>query len=107
MVKGTPVHVKAAWIYNDLLKYYNLTDCEKINNSEKIKWVYLKSNNPLQIQQIAFKGYDDPPQIMEYIEEHVDRDKLFDKALQKKIDMFYGSMDWVLIDKENTLERFF
>jgi len=44
---------------------------------------------------------------MEYIEEHVDRDKLFDKALQKKIDMFYGSMDWVLIDKENTLERFF
>ena len=107
MVKGTPVHVKAAWIYNDLLKYYNLTDCEKINNSEKIKWVYLKPNNPLQIQQIAFKGYDDPPQIMEYIEEHVDRDKLFDKALQKKIDMFYGSMDWVLIDKENTLERFF
>ena len=65
MVKGTPVHVKAAWIYNDLLKYYNLTDCEKINNSEKIKWVYLKSNNPLQIKQIAFKGYDDPPQIME------------------------------------------
>jgi len=107
MYKGTPVHVKASWIYNDLLKYYGLTDCEKINNSEKIKWVYLKSNNPLQIKQIAFKGYDDPPQIMEYIEEHIDRDKLFDKALQKKIDMFYDSMEWVLIDKENTLERFF
>ena len=107
MAKGTPVHVKAAWVYNDLLKHYGLTNFENINNSEKIKWVYLKSNNPLQIKQIAFKGYDDPSQIMEYIEEHIDRDKLFDKALQKKIDMFYGSMDWVLIDKENTLERFF
>jgi hypothetical protein len=69
--------------------------------------VYLKSNNPLQISQIAFKGYDDPPEIMDYIEKHIDRDKLFNKALQKKIDMFYDSMKWVLIDKQDSLERFF
>ena len=106
MVKGTPVHVKAAWIYNDLLKYYNLTDCEKINNSEKIKWVYLK-DNPLSIAQIAFKGYDDPKEIMDYINQYVNHSKLFEKALKKKIDMFYDSMKWTLIDKEHTLERFF
>ena len=29
------------------------------------------------------------------------------KALQKKIDMFYDSMGWTLVDKKNTLERFF
>jgi DNA polymerase elongation subunit (family B) len=107
MYKGTPVHVKAAWIYNDLLKYYELDNYEKIKNSEKIKWVYLKSNNPLQISQIAFKGYDDPPEIMKYIEDHVDRDKIFNKALKKKLDLFYESMDWVLVDKQDSLERFF
>ena len=107
MYKGTPVHVKAAWIYNDLLKYYELDNYEKIKNSEKIRWVYLKSNNPLQIAQIAFKGYDDPPEIMDYIEEHVDRDKIFNKALKKKLDLFYESMNWVLVDKQDSLERFF
>jgi DNA polymerase elongation subunit (family B) len=106
MYKGTPVHVKAAWVYNDLLKYYKLGNVEKIKNSEKIKWVYLKQN-PLSIAQIAFKGYDDPKEIMDYIKKYIDHNKLFDKALQKKIDMFYDSMNWVLVDKENTLERFF
>jgi len=106
MHKGTPVHVKAAWVYNDLLKHYGLENVEKIKNSEKIKWVYLKQN-PLSITQIAFKGYDDPSEIMDYINQYVDHDKLFKKGLQKKIDMFYDSMEWVLIDKENTLERFF
>ena len=106
MHKGTPVHVKAAWIYNDLLKYHGLENVEKIKNSEKIKWVYLK-NNPLSIAQIAFKGYDDPKEIMDYINKHVNHRKLFEKALKKKIDMFYDSMGWVLVDKKNTLERFF
>ncbi len=44
MKKGAPVHVKSAWIYNDLLKYWNLENSEKIKSSEKIKWVYLKPN---------------------------------------------------------------
>ena len=42
--KGTPVHVKAAWIYNDLLKYWGLNNFEQIKSSEKIKWIYLKPN---------------------------------------------------------------
>ena len=106
MKKGTPVHVKSAWIYNDLLKYHKLENVEKIKNSEKIKWVYLKSN-PLSIAQIAFKGYDDPKEIMDYINKYVDHSKLFEKALKKKIDMFYDSMGWTLVDKKNTLERFY
>ena len=96
-IKGTPVHVKASWVYNDLLNYYKLNNVEKIKNSSKIKWVYLKQN-PLSISQIAFKGYDDPKEIMDYINQYVDHDKLFNKALQKKIDMFYESMGWELVD---------
>ena len=107
MRKGTPVHVKAAWIYNDLLDYHKLNNVEKIKNSEKIKWVYLK-DNPLNVKQIAFKGYDDPSKIMEFINDNVDYDKLFEKALFKKIKVFYEALDWELpLDKKNTLERFF
>jgi DNA polymerase elongation subunit (family B) len=107
MKKGTPVHVKAAWIYNDLLKYWNLTSYEEIKSSEKIKWIYLKPNT-LNVKQIGFKGYDDPPKIMEFIKKNVDYEKLFTRALEKKIRMFYDALGWDMpLDKINTLERFF
>jgi DNA polymerase elongation subunit (family B) len=107
MRKGTPVHVKAAWVYNDLLKYWGLNNFEKIKSSEKIKWVYLKPNT-MNIKQIGFKGYDDPKEIMDFIKENIDYDKLFTRALEKKIRMFYEALKWDMpVDKANTLERFF
>ena len=100
MKKGTPVHVKAAWVYNDLLKYWGLNNFEKIKSSEKIKWIYLKPNT-MNIKQIAFKGYDDPKEIMDFIEQNVDYEKLFQKALFKKIKVFYEAMNWELpVDKK-------
>jgi len=105
--KGTPVHVKAAIKYNDLLKHFGLENTEPIRNKEKIKWAYMKKN-PLGIDALAFKGYDDPKQITDFIEQYIDYDRLFEGALQKKINMFYDAMSWDLpVDKKNTLERFF
>ena len=38
----------------------------------------------------------------------IDYDKLFERALEKKIRMFYDALGWEMpIDKINTLERFF
>ena len=76
-------------IYNDLLKHFKVTNHEPITNGNKVRWVYLKEN-PLKIDGIAYKGYDDPKQIIDFINQYVDRYKLFDKALNKKIEMFYG-----------------
>ena len=105
--KGTPVHVKASIKYNDLLKYYDLENVEFIKNGNKIKWTYLKQN-PFNISEIAFKGYDDPPQILDFIKRFIDHDKLYKSALEKKIRMFYEALQWDMpIDKANTLERFF
>ncbi len=105
--KGAPVHVKAAIKYNDLLKYYNVNNHEEIRGSEKIKWVYLK-NNEFGIESLAFKGYDDPNQIMKFIKQYIDYDKLYKGALDKKIRMFYEALRWDMpVDKKNTLERFF
>ncbi len=106
--KGTPVHVKAAIMYNDLMKYFEVDgQYSKIANGEKIKWVYLKEN-PLNVPQVAFKGHEDPPEVLDFIKQYIDYDKLFERALQKKLRMFYDSLDWSEpVDSSNTLERFF
>ena len=107
MEKGAPVHTKASVIYNDLLKHFKANNHEPITNGNKVRWVYLKEN-PLKIDGIAYKGYDDPKQIIDFINQYVDRDKLFDKALNKKIQMFYDAMSWDMpVDKKSSIERFF
>ena len=107
MKKGAPVHTKASVIYNDLLKHFKANNHEAISNGNKVRWVYLKQN-PFNIDGLAYKGYDDPKQIIDFINQYIDRDKLFDKALSKKIKMFYDAMSWDMpVEKKNTIEKFF
>ena len=45
---------------------------------------------------------------MEFIQKYVDYDKLFERALKKKINMFYEALKWDFpVKEENTLSRFF
>jgi hypothetical protein len=106
--KGAPVHVKSAINYNSLLQHwYEGRKYEKINNGTKIKWVYLKDNE-FGFDTIAYKGYEDPPQILELIKNKIDHNKMFEQAMSKKIGMFYDSMRWdKVVDKEQSIERFF
>ena len=108
VAKGTPAHVKAAILYNDVLAHKGLDKKhEAIANGEKIKWAYLKSN-PLNIPAIAFKDYNDPPQIMNFIQQYIDCDKIFVGVLKNKIDMFYQALSWSEpVDKSKSIERFF
>jgi len=106
--KGTPVHVKAAIAYNDLVKYFGQDNKYGfINNGDKIRWVYLKTN-PLGLKVVAYKGHEDPPEIMNYIHEHIDHDKIYGQAMTKKLQMFYDSLNWGKpVDIEQSIERFF
>ncbi len=106
--KGTPVHVKAAIAYNDLVKYYKQDNkYQFINNGDKIRWVYLKTN-PLGLNAVAYKGHEDPPEIMNFITQHIDHDKIYRQSLTKKIQMFYDCLDWGKpVDEEQSMERFF
>jgi DNA polymerase elongation subunit (family B) len=106
--KGTPVHVKAAIAYNDLVKYFKQDNKYGfINNGDKIRWVYLKTN-PLGLKVVAYKGHEDPPEIMNYINEHIDHDKIYEQAMTKKLQMFYDCLDWGKpVDEEQSIERFF
>ena len=104
----TPVHVKSALYYNDFLKHYKISkQYSPIFNGEKIKWVYLKQN-PLGLNTIAYKGYEDPPEILQFIRKFINHDKIYKQALHKKIMMLYNALRWdEPTDATKTIERFF
>tara|TARA_B100001245_G_C22747139_1_gene361998 strand:- start:47 stop:799 length:753 start_codon:yes stop_codon:yes gene_type:complete len=106
--KGAPVHVKAAINYNSLLDYwYEGRKYEKITNGSKIRWVYLKDNE-FGFDTIAYKGYEDPREILDLIKNKIDSSRMFEQALKKKIGMFYESMGWeAVVDQQQSIERFF
>jgi DNA polymerase elongation subunit (family B) len=106
--KGTPAHVKAGITYNRLLKFF---DCpfknEPIRDGDKVKWVYLK-NNPLGLDTVAFKDYNDPKEIMDFVEQYIDRDMIYKAELENKVDDFYNALKWEKASNDTkTAKKFF
>lgn len=104
-LKGTPVHVKSALNYNDLLEYYKANTLP-ISDGEKIKWVYLKSNT-LGLDTCALKGFEDPEEIVKFVTNNVDYERIFESKLQNKLDDFYGALNYGAVPKDKNLEEFF
>lgn len=106
--KSTPAHVKAAISYNQLMKHYKVPfKYEPMKNGDKVKWVYLK-NNPLGLDALAFHGDNDPPQIMDFVKQYIDHDKIFERELLKKLQDFYNALGWgEVINEKKTAEKFF
>ena len=107
-MKGTPAHVKAAIAYNDLIKHFDVPfKYGPMVNGDKVKWVYLKTN-PLGLNGLAFTGWKDPPQIEEFIETYIDRNKIFERELRFKLQDFYDAIGWgEMISEQKTAEKFF
>lgn len=104
--KSTPAHVKASIIHNQFIKKFKI-QAEPIRNGEKIKWIYLK-NNELGLDALAFRGYEDPPELMEFIEKYADKDKLFERELEGKLRDFYDALDWDFASEHlATAQKFF
>jgi len=107
-VSGTPAHVKAAIAYNDCLKHFNAPfKYEPMKNGDKVKWVYLK-NNPLGLDGLAFTGYQDPPEIEDFISTYVDHNKIFERELKGKLQDFFDAIGWSdVVSEQRTAEKFF
>jgi len=107
-MKGTPAHVKAAIAYNDCLVHFNAPyKYSPMTNGDKVKWVYLK-NNPLGLDGIAFTGYQDPPEIEQFINTYIDHNKIFERELRYKLQDFYDAIGWgEMISEQKTAEKFF
>ena len=88
------MHVKAAITSNRLLKHFKIQKkYDMIKDGTKIKYVYLREN-PLYVNVVAVKGYNDPKQIIDLITEYVDHNAMFENELSKKLQSFYDALQW-------------
>jgi len=92
--KKAPPNTKGSIKYNDILKFKGWDkQYSQIQLGDKIYLAYLKKN-PYMLDMIAFKGYDDPPEIVDLVEEYIDKNKLFETVLQKKIEKIYEDLKY-------------
>jgi hypothetical protein len=104
-VSGSPAHVKSAINYNDMLTTLT-TDVVSIKDGEKVKWAYLR-NNPYGFDTMALRGYQDPPEIVEFVNTYIDRNKQFERELKGKLNDFYAAMNWGGLPENNNASKFF
>lgn len=92
---GTPVGVKSALAYNDLLKVWKLDkQFEQIHHGQKVRWVYLIQNE-YGIESLALKNDDtDPDKIIELLTLYIDRWAMYEAELKSKLSEFYEVLKW-------------
>lgn len=102
-IKGTPIHVKGALIFNDLIKKHGLKNIQPITDGDKIKFAYLKVPNPTYGTVIA------TPDVLpkEFnLDKYIDRDTQFEKTFLEPIKSITDVIGW-RTEKINTIEDFF
>jgi DNA polymerase elongation subunit (family B) len=102
-LKGTPIQVKGALLFNSLLKENNINFIPPIMNGDKIKFVYLKTPNPSGESVIA--SSDILPKEFG-LDEFIDRDMQFRKSFVEPLKSITEVIDWQ-VEKIATLEDFF
>lgn len=93
--KKTPAQVKAALAYNDFLQVWGLEKrVEKIAHGAKVKWVHLLPND-FCIETVAMKADStDPDEILDFVEKHIDRKKMYDRELHSKLEEIWHVIGW-------------
>ena len=103
-IKGTPIHVRGALLYNHYLKDKKLTNkYSLIQNGEKIKFCYLKKPNILHENVISFIQ-DFPTELG--LDKYIDYDLQFDKSFLEPLKIILDSIGWS-VEKTINLELFF
>ena len=103
-VKGTPIHVRGALLFNHYIKNKKLTNkYSLINNGEKIKFLYLKKPNPIYENIISFIQ-DFPKELG--IDKYIDYDLQFEKSFVEPLKTILDSIGWK-VEKTTTLDSFF
>lgn len=101
---GTPIHVRGALLYNNLINKMNLVHkYDMIVDKEKIRFCYLKMPNPLHENVIAASGAL-PSEFG--LDQYIDHDLQFEKAYLEPIKSILNAIGWDH-EKRNRLSSFF
>ena len=105
---GTPMHCKGAILYNHFVKKQKLTGkYPLIQNGEKIKFLNMRTPNPMQSNVISF--ITKLPKELD-IHKYLDYDKQYEKAFVEPLTFIMNQIGWN-IDRsygtQTTLEDFF
>lgn len=102
--KGTPIHIRAALLYNKMIKDNGLENkYELIKSGDKIKFVYLKLPNILRENVIAFKDYL-PPEFN--LHNSINYDMQFEKVFINPLEPILEAINWK-IESSVSLEDIF
>ena len=103
-MKGTPIHVRGALLFNHYIKDKNLTNkYSLIGNGEKIKFIYLKKPNIIQENIISFIQ-DFPTELG--LDKYIDYELQFEKSFVEPLKAILDAIGWN-VEKTVNLDLFF
>ena len=102
--KGTPMHVRGALVYNYAIDQMGLQKTvQKIQEGEKIKFIYLKEPNNFKTDVISFVNRV-PKEFR--LEQFVDYEMQFEKSFVDPLTIILEKINWKAV-KVSSLEDFF
>ena len=102
--KSTPIHVRGSLLFNHYIRDKKLTNKYAIiNNGEKIKYCYLKKQNPIRENVISFIQQF-PKEII--AESYIDYSLQFDKSFLDPLKSVLDCIGWKT-EQRGSLENFF
>ena len=102
--KGTPIHVRGALLYNHYVQKKKISNkYPLIQEGEKIKFIYLKSPNPIQENCISF--FSEIPSELN-LEKYIDYTKQFEKSFLEPIKNVLECIGWNWEHKVSLLSFF-
>ena len=102
--KGTPMHIRAALLYNRMIQDLSLTKkYTQIKNGDKIKFIYLRTPNPIKENVIGFVDF--LPEEFN-LHKYIDYELQFQKTFLDPIEPILDAVGWSS-EETNSLEDFF
>jgi DNA polymerase elongation subunit (family B) len=103
-IKGTPIHIRGALLFNHYIKEKKLSKkYSLIGNGEKIKFIYLKKPNIIRENIISFIQ-DFPKELG--LDKYIDYELQFEKSFVEPLKSILDSIGWS-VEKNVNLESFF
>jgi DNA polymerase elongation subunit (family B) len=100
---GTPIQVKGALLFNNLLIKHKLKNIMPIVDGDKVRFAYLKTPNPIHDTVIAVP--EELPKEFQ-LDKYIDRGTQFDKSFLEPLRSMTEVIGWE-VEKTSTLEGFF